>query len=443
MNLNANLSANLNPKTSPYLPWIVCLSSGLFFFYEFIQMQMFNSISTDLMRDFSLNAKQLGYLSATYLLADVIFLFPAGLLLDRFSARTIILVALVIAVLSTFLFAISHSALVVGICHFLAGIGNAFCFLSSIRLASRWFPPQKMALIVGIIVTMAMFGGMVAQTPLALLNQSIGWRNSLLWISVMGVLITFIVFRYVRDYPAGYEKEHIAEQKQLQSEGVAKSIYLALANRQNWFCGIYTSFLNLPIMLLGAVWGNLYLTQVEKVSTIEASTIIMMIFVGMIVGCPLIGRISDQLGKRRSPMIVFGVLSLLVMLIITMFHPMGFWPLIFLFFALGFFTSAQIISYPMIAESNPRMLTSSATGLASVLIMGGGAVFQPVFGWVIDRYWDGTIVNGSRVYSVEAFNIAMWIMPAAFVIAIIMSLLVKETNCKTIDADSNELSKRL
>jgi sugar phosphate permease len=309
-----------------YLPWIVCLSSALFFFYEHIQMQMFNSISTDLMRDFSLNGKQLGYLSATYLLAGVIFLLPTGLLLDRFSTHKIVLSALALAVFSTFLFAMSHSVWIIGICHFLAGIGNAVSFLSCARLASRWFFAKQMGLVIGVIVTFALLGGMVAQTPLVLLNKAFGWRISMLWIAALGMVILFIVMRYVRDYPEGYEQMHDKEQQQLQSVGLTKGIVQAVGNCQNWLCGIYACFLNLPNMLLGALWGNVYLTQVEKLDGVQAGNIIIVMFFGMLVGSPVLGYISDRMCQRRIPMIVCGFLSLFVMVIIILFNSIGVWP---------------------------------------------------------------------------------------------------------------------
>ena len=153
------------------LPWLVCFSAALFFFYEFIQMMMFNAISTDLMRDFAINGTQLGLLSATYLAADALFLFPAGMMLDRFSTRKLILSAMFVCVASTLFFAWSHSVILAGVLHFLGGLGNAFCLLSCIMLASRWFPPRRQALVVGLVVTLAMLGGMVAQTPLRLLSE--------------------------------------------------------------------------------------------------------------------------------------------------------------------------------------------------------------------------------------------------------------------------------
>ena len=262
-----------------YLPWLVCLTASLFFFYEFIQMQMFNAISTGLMQEFELTAKELGYLSATYLFADVLFLFPAGLLLDRVSTRKIILTAMFICVISTALFALSYSVILVGLCHFLAGLGNAMCFLSCLRLASRWFPATRMAQIIGIIVMVGMLGGMVAQTPLVFLTAKVGWREAVLWIAVLGIPLILLMWRYIRDYPADYQLQHEEQMQQLQSIGLRKGIMLALSNRQNWYGGIYTSFLNLPIMLLGALWGNLYLTQVQHLSVEEASYVITMIFV--------------------------------------------------------------------------------------------------------------------------------------------------------------------
>ncbi len=416
--------------SAPLISWLVCLSAGLFFFYEFIQMQMFNSISNDLMRDFSLNAEQLGYLSASYLYADVIFLFPAGILLDRFSTRSVILTAMVLCILGTFFFAITHSALFAGLSHFIAGIGNAFCFLSCIRLASRWFPARQMALIIGLIVTMAMIGGMVAQTPLVQLNAWIGWRNALLLNAGLGLVIMAIIWYFVHDYPPSYGIHHQEQQKQLQQLGFRKGIKTVLANSQNWYCGIYTSFLNLPIMVLGALWGNLYLMSVHHLTALEASKVNAMIFLGTIVGGPAIGWISDRVSQRRIPMIIFATLSLIVMLMIIKMDHLSYGALLALFFALGLFTSSQIISYPAIAESNSRMLTSTATGLASVLIMGGAALAQPIFGSLMDLHWAGEVLNNARLYPAEAYQTAMLILPGAFIIGLLMSLLMKETHCR-------------
>src|SRR3989338_1693860 len=138
--------------------WFVVFAASLFFFYEFIQMNMFNSISLSLMHAFHIDAAKLGDLSSFYFIANVIFLFVAGILLDRYSTRSVILTALAICILGTALFSFSHSFALACFFRFLTGIGSAFCFLSVIRLASRWFPANCMAFVIGAVLTIAMFG---------------------------------------------------------------------------------------------------------------------------------------------------------------------------------------------------------------------------------------------------------------------------------------------
>lgn len=413
-----------------YLPWLVVFSAALFFFYEFIQMHMFNAISPDLMKDFHMSATTLGYVSASYFYADVIFLFPAGMLLDRLSSRKVILTAMFICVISTALFAKATSTPLVFLCHFAAGIGNAFCFLSCIRIAARWFPNRQMALVIGLIVTMAMLGGVVAQTPLAWLVNVVGWRNALLYTALLGAFIIFLIWMFVQDYPPN--KAHvIKEQKEkIKNLGLLETIKLVLSNSQNWYCGFYTSFLNLPLMLLGGLWGSLYLTTVQHLTRLQASYVTMMVFWGTIVGGPLIGWISDKLALRRSPMIIFAIISLPVMLGIIYIQNLSLFSLIILFFLLGLFTAAQIVSYPTIEESNDKAITGTAMGLASVLIMGAPAIFEPVFGWLMDKNWDGTIVDGAHYYSAHAYYYSMLIMPVVLFVGLIASFLVKETNAQ-------------
>lgn len=410
--------------------WLVVFSAALFFFYEFIQMHMFNAISGSLMAEFHVGAAELGNLSAMYLYADVIFLFPAGLLLDRFSTRKVILTALVLCIVGTGGFALSTEYWMAAVCHFLAGIGNAFCFLSCIRLASRWFPSRMLAFVIGLVVTLAMLGGLAAETPMTVLTHHFSWRNVVLLNTLFGGIVLLVIFMNVQDFPQGYEQQHEKQQHQLHSLGFWHSITLALSNLQNWLAGLFTAFLNLPLMLLCALWGNMYLEQVHHLSDLQSSNVVSMIFVGTIIGGPIIGAWSDKISLRKFPMIIGVILSLLAILILTEFSNLGYHALLILFFFIGFFTSTQVLAYPVISESNNRIVSSTAMGLGSVLIMGAPALFQPIFGAIMDHYWTGLVQNNIHVYSNTAFQKAMMIFPITFVFALIAACLIRETNCR-------------
>ena len=156
----------------------------------------------------------------------------------------------------------------------------------------------------------------------------------------------------------------------------------------------------------------------------------MMIFLGTIIGSPLVGWFSDFIGRRRSLMIIGALLSLLVLMLIMLVQGLHFYTLLVLFLLLGIFTSTQIISYPLIAESNPKHLTGTSTSLASILIMGGGAVFQPLFGWLIDLHWDRVLIQGLPLYSPSNYLYGMAIMPIAFVVSLIAACCLRETYCQ-------------
>lgn len=430
------VAAQQNQPSSPSLPpanslqpWLVCFSAALFFFYEFIQLNMFNAIDPALMREFNMDATQLGHLSAYYFYGNVLFLFPAGMILDRFSTRKLILIAMTISVLSTFIFASAKATWVMQVCRLLTGITGAFCLLSCVRLATRWFPPRRMALVIGLIVTFAMIGGMLAQTPLTLLTDFLGWRTALFIDGGIGLLLLVVVVTYVQDYPNGlsysdYHHTHISELS------FWKALWKTVTNAQNWLGGIYTSLMNLPIFLLGAMWGSLYLVQIHGLSRAQSSYVTSMIFIGTIIGSPALGWFSDRIGRRLMPMTACAIFSLSVMLIIMYVSGLDLWSLMGLFFLLGFFTSAQIISYPLIAESNPNALIGSAEGLASTLIMAGG-ISQPLFGWLMELNWNGTKIAQVPVYSVSDYQMALAIMPIGFIIALLASLLLRETYCRS------------
>lgn len=431
--MDTSTSGNYISTRSAMMPWIVCFSAALFFFYEFIQMNMFNAISPELMRAFSLNATELGQLSAYYFYANLIFLPIAGTLLDRFSTRRIILIALLTCNVGIALFAVSSSLGWSCVFRFMSGIGSAFCFLCSIRLASRWFPPQRMALIAGLIVTMAMTGGMIAQTPLTLLTELVGWRNALLFDAMLGVAIMGIIYGAVRDYPPETTEEQQNAQHELKTMGVLQSWRLSYLNRQNWLCGVYTCLLNLPCALLGAIWGSLFLQQAHHVSATQASLAPMFLFVGTIIGCPVVGWLSDKIQKRILPMIVGVTLSLALIAVIMLAPALSLTSYIVLFFLLGFITSTQVISYPLVAESNSKALTATAVSTVSFCAISGYAIFQPLFGWLMDLKWNGVLVDNVRIYAESDFNRALLIFPIAFVVALLATFLMRETYCQRKD----------
>lgn len=410
--------------------WIVTITASLFFFYEFIQLNFPNAIDMQLMQSFNLNAAELGFLVSLYFWGNTLFLFPAGNLLDRFSTKKLLLIASLLCTTGTFIFGLATDSIVAGAGRFVVGLGASFCFLSCIRLASRWFPANRMALVTGVVVTMAMVGGFVAQSPMVYLTSLIGWRNAILVDGALGIVIAFIIYMVVQDRPHGQHENAQAEKYHLKQMGIWNCFKLILLNRNNWLGGIYTSLLNAPVFLLGGLWGIHYLKQVHHLTAVQASVATSMFFVGVILGSPAFGWFSDYIGRRCLPMIIGAILSLIVILILMYVPGLSLTSLIILFFLIGFVTSSQVLTYPTIAELNPTTLTGTAVSVASITIMFSGVVLLPLFGWLLEFNWDHTMLDGAPVYSSQAFTRAMLIMPISFIIGLIIAFLIQETYCE-------------
>jgi MFS family permease len=409
---------------SRWTPWVVCLAASLFFFYEFIQGNMFASIADNVMHDFHIQADKMTYLSSIYYVSNVVFLFIAGFLLDRFSTKKTIVTAMILCVFSTFVLAYAQSFYMALLSRFVTGIGSAFCFLGPIRIASRWFPPKRMALVTGAIVTVAMSGGMLAQYPLTQLVLAVGWREALFLVGCLGGLMLVVMLVWVKDRPANF-----VEQPRVKNSVLARA-KIAYLNPETIRAALYTSLMNMGVAVFGAMMGSLYLMQRLGVNKADAAMVNSMLFFGAIIGGPLIGWCSDKLGLRVLPMKIGAIASLLTLLAI-LYLPVSLSMMACLFFLLGFFTASQVISYAFVAESSPPAMTATAVSIVSILTQGGYIVYQNLFSALLLWRADTQMVDGLPVYSLIDYQTAALILPLGLVLALMVVFSLKETYCRS------------
>ena len=420
----------MEKSESFFLPWLVCFSASLFFFYEFIQGNMFASIADNIMYDFHIHADKMAYLSSAYYVSNVSLILLAGMILDRFSSKKTILFAMFLCVISTFVLSYANSFYIALTCRFITGIGSAFCFLGPIRVASRWFEPKQMAMVTGAVVTMAMTGGMVAQYPMTKLVALVGWRDAVMDVGWLGLgMLVFMYFGIV-DRPGSKEVGAHPEVSFKQLKHVLRTMY---CNAQILRAGLYTCLMNMGIAVLGAMIGTLYLMQRLGVSKEQAALANSMLFLGTIIGGPVIGWISDKIGLRILPMKI-GVIASLAVALCILYAPVSLVEMKILFFLLGFCTAAQIISYALVSESNSPMLTATALSVVSTVCQSGYILFQNIFSSLLVHHGGMNMVNGVPIYALSDYQFAISILPIGLVFAGLCLLKLKETHCRRVTA---------
>ncbi len=418
----------LNQSPTKSKAGIVTFCAAGFFFYQFMLINIFNAFNEPMLKEFHLTATQLGHVSATYYLAGTLSLLLAGIVLDRFAVRKVIITAFSVSIISTLLFAISPTPLYATLARFVAGISGTYCFLSPMKIASRWYPAKQLALIIGLIVSYAMVGGIIAQTPMILLADAIGWRHAAMLAALLGLFLLLLIIWQVNDSPEDApSSEHLLTHQSLKD--FLHNLKFTIMNLQNWISGLYISLINLPMHILGAIWGITYLVQVHHLSRTQASYVTSMIFIGMIIGSPTMGWLSDKMGQRKKPMILFGLLTLIPFVALIGSPQLSLGSLMLVFLTIGFTIGVQIIGYPLVAESNSKSQYATAQGLTATLVIMGGLT-QPLFAHLMSMNWDHRVLEGVPIYTKINFDHALMMMPLAILMALVIISFARETYCR-------------
>ena len=427
------LTQKIIPQTSPqkrhYLPWVMALIAALFFLYEFIQMNMFNSLALSFEKTFSLSAFQIGLVSAFYFLSDSILLYPAGVLLDRYSSRKLILFGMLLCIVGTLLVTLSNNAWFLVISRFLSGTASAFCLLSILRLSASWFPAYKMGRVTGIIVTLGMLGGAISQTPLVLLINTFGWRWALFSVALLGLVFFIPMFFLLKDAPEDLSHAVLKTDK-FNYLSCFHGFGTLLLHKNNWLTGVYICTMNLPIMLLAGLFGTQWMVEAHSFSMVQGANISMMIFIGTIIGSTFFGFLSDLIHSRKKTMLIAALLSLINFIWLLYIPSHSYLLTLLLTFFLGFFTAAQIIGYPVVRETNDPENIGAALGFVSVIIMGMPFLLQPIVGLLMNTSarLHHRFLLGHYIYQNIDYKIALSLLSIGFLLSIGCALALPETH---------------
>ncbi|MBW1645248.1 MAG: MFS transporter, partial [Deltaproteobacteria bacterium] len=92
----------------------------------------------------------------------------------------------------------------------------------------------------------------------------------------------------------------------------------------------------------------------------------------------------------------------------------------------------MIISFAFIKESVPPDLGGTASGILNMGVMAGPMILQPAVGWILDRQWQGTMLNGVKVYSFDAYRCGFSLMFAWLLLSAVLILFTRETRCQQL-----------
>ncbi|MGI9319590.1 MAG: MFS transporter [bacterium] len=399
----------------------------LFFSYAFVQRVAPSVMTGELMRDFAVGGAALGSLSAWYFYTYATIQLPVGMLTDRFGPRKLMSTAMALCAFASLGFAMSDSLFAASVSRALVGATVGFGFVGTLAIAAYWFHSSRFAMLAGVIQTAGMIGGMLGQAPLGIAVEHVGWRSTMMSLGALAALLSLLLYFVIPRRP---------RDKNTASPSVARKpahgVGQVIRNPQSWYCAAIGFGLSSVMLGFVGLWAVPWLSTVQGFGRAEAAGIASMLFLGWALGAPIWGWLSDHLG-RRKPMAMVGVVFNIAVYTVILFAGIQSSVLLsMLFFVAGVFGASMTVTFSCIRELNASDNSGTALGLMNMCVVGSGAVTQPLVGWLLDRNWEGVLVEGERIYSSGNYDTALLVFYATNLLALGGVAMMKETYCRQI-----------
>jgi sugar phosphate permease len=420
--------------------WLVWLIPALLYATSHIHRIAPTILFDDLMAAFRTTGASLGGLGSMYFYIYAVMQIPSGLLADSLGPQKTITAGALIGGLGSLVFGSAPNLAMAYLGRFMIGLGVSLIFICIMKLTAEWFQDHEFATMSGLTLFSGNLGSIFATTPLYAMVVAIGWRSAYHMIGLGTLALAAMAWLLVRDRPtasaASPETTAVNSRPKFR---VLQALAETLSNKQIWPLVALSFGLYGTLVALKGMWLTPWLTQVYGISREQAAQYVLISLLAALIGPLMMGMLSDRIRRRKLPILIFVPLYVLTWLALSLWNggrpPLAAVPV--LLFMLGIFCSPMAITWACAKEVSRPSLVGLATGIANIGGFLGGAVMQYVFGYILDRHWQGAMADGVRIYPVQAYQAAFLAAALVAAVSLVCSLFIRETHCRNIYTDLN------
>ncbi len=410
--------------------WFICSLAALFYCYEYLLRIQQSVMVPQLMAHFHASAQQIGFLSAMYYYAYTPLQLVVAVLTDYYGSRRMLLFALMNCVVGCFIFSCSHALWQADAGRLFIGLGSAFAFVATLRLAAMWLPKKHFAVFIGLTTSLGMVGAMVGDVGMSWAVEHLGWLSVVYFSLGVGMVLIPLFYVFIQEKPSSARASDVAE---LGLSNYLAGLWRAITHPQLIMLGMIGCSLYFSLSVFADMWGIAYIQQLTHLPKVHAASMNALVYLGWLLGAPIHGILSGYCRELHWYLLISCLLTagcfLYLLAGIHVIVVLG-----FTLFAFGFFASSEVICFALARDCLPKHLTATAIAVLNGFIMLGGLVVLPLIGISLDRHWSGHLDHGVRVYSVAGFVHALYAVFFILLIAAGVSFFirVKSINMKVI-----------
>jgi MFS family permease len=344
---------------------------AVYYFYQYALRSAPSVMMPQLTAAFGVDALGVSAIVGMFYYGYSPFSLVAGAALDRFGARRVVPVGAALVGVGALLFG-TGNVFAANVGRFLQGAGGVFALVGAVYLITRNFPASMAASFIGATQMFGMAGGSAGQFLVGpIIQGGLPWGQFWVYAGVLGLVISVCLLLLL---PGETRAPSAGGQA-----GVIRSLKTVFVNPQSILCGLISGLLFIPTTIFGMTWGVRFLQEARGREYESAVMLAATVPLGWMIGCPLLGFISDRLG-RRKPVILGGSVVMLGMLAWILYGDAAVFRGPAVGILLGVASGAAMIPYTVIKEANPPQLGGSATGVINFINFTFSALLGPVFG---------------------------------------------------------------
>ncbi|MEE2907895.1 MAG: MFS transporter [Planctomycetota bacterium] len=409
------------------LAWVIWSVPALFFLYEFILRIAPSLLLPDLERSMHLTEVGIGAALGAYYYAYAPMQLVVGVLLDRFGSRRLLTLAAVICVIGLAVGAGVTTAAGLAASRFLLGLGSAFAYIGAVYVAMTWFPHRRMAMLTGLTAGVGFAGAVGGEFLLqAIFGTPPDWARGMWILAIAGLVFAVAIWLAVPERPA-WHLERTGRDTPHNLRSVLHGLRRVAFHGPTWLVSLGCALMYIPLAFAGN-WGPRDLHTVLDVSTNQAPRMYALFYVGIGLGCPLVGWLSDRTGQRR-PFLIFGsltaALGTLAMAILPETARDWTWVILPLW---GLVVSTYVLGYPLATELNRKDAAGTAIAFVNFVGMLVAGLMVWLFGMMIDTIASN---RGHDQPDGSDFRWGLGVLAIVMVLAVIAHLLVPKPHRHT------------
>lgn len=354
-------------------PWLIFILCSLHLLISQLYRTTNAVLAPWLLDDLRLDTEGLGLLSAGFFYAFSLTQIPISMFLDKLGAKRLMIGLSFVGMAGAVLFSMAHG-LAMGLAgRLLLGVGMACNLMGPLKLLTEWFPPSRFATVSGLLYAIGTLGNIVAATPLVLMVEQLGWRLSFQAIIALHLLLTLALFGVVQDRPL--EKGS----PPLPGKGGSpfRSLGILLRSKDYWIISAGTFVRYGTHAALQTLWAGPLLMEALRFPPVQAGNILLAMNIGLILGGPLWGAVSDRAFKTPKWVVAGGLLLLALITSGLRALPPGTGALVAgaVFFSFGIASASGMHVYAHIKALVPKEMAGAAMSGTNFFTMMGPAVF--------------------------------------------------------------------